>query len=249
MSVVSETSCRRNVFSRNVLTAQTIHANELLLRLPRKEIQIIRRKLELVPLPLHAVLNAAGKRIEYGYFVNSGLASILTVLKSGKIVEVGISGAEGFVGLPLVAGLKTSGGRVIVQVAGSGLRIRARDVALVLAQCPVLRRRMQRYAHEVGAQAAQIAACNRLHNSKQRLARWLLMSQDRMKGVSVDLTQEFLANMLGMRRAGVTVAMGQLRKAGIVTYSRGGAKFEDWAKLEAAWCECYGEINVVRRAQ
>src|SRR5256885_13803222 len=120
MSVVSETSCRRNVFSRNVLTAQTIHANELLLRLPRKEIQIIRRKLELVPLPLHAVLNAAGKRIEYGYFVNSGLASILTVLKSGKIGEVGISGAEGFVGLPLVAGLKTSGGGGGGGVGGRG---------------------------------------------------------------------------------------------------------------------------------
>src|SRR2546430_12918643 len=112
MSVVSETSCRRNVFSRNVLTAQTIHANELLLRLPRKEIQVIRRKLELVPLPLHAVLNAAGKRIEYGYFVNSGLASILTVLKRGKIVEEGISGGESFHGLPLVAGFKhNSGGR------------------------------------------------------------------------------------------------------------------------------------------
>src|SRR5258708_29973729 len=130
---MSETSCRRNLFSRNVLTAQTIYANELLVRLPRKEIQIIRRKLEFVPLPLHAVLNAAGKRIEYGYFFNSGLASILTVLKSGKIVEVGISGVEGFVGLPLVAGLKTIGSRGIVQVARTGVRCRTEQVARVLA--------------------------------------------------------------------------------------------------------------------
>jgi len=229
------------------LTAPPILANELLQRLPRTEIQIIRPKLELVPLPLHAVLSAAGKRIEYGYFINSGLASILTVLKSGKIVEVGLSGAEGFVGLPLVAGLKSSGGRVIVQVAGTAFRITAREFALALRRCPVLQQRLHRYTHEVASQAAQIAACNRLHNSRQRLARWLLMSQDRMKGPSVNLTQEFLAHMLGMRRASVSVALGHLHRAGMVTYVRGRTEITDRARLEATACECYATINGWRR--
>ena len=229
------------------MPASTILTNELLLRLPRKEIQIMRRKLELVALPLHTVLNGAGKRIEYGYFINSGMASILTVLKSGKMVEVGLSGAEGFVGLPLVAGLKSSGGRVIVQAAGSAFRITAREVGKALGRCPVLERRLQRYTHEVSAQATQIAACNRLHNSKQRLARWLLMSEDRMKGESVQLTQETLARMLGMRRASVSVALGQLHKAGMVSSLRGRTEIVDRARLEAASCECYSAINEGRR--
>jgi CRP-like cAMP-binding protein len=230
------------------LPPPTIVANELLQGLPRKELQILRPRLELVSLPLHAVLNAEGKRIEYGYFMNGGLASVLTVLKSGKIVEVGLSGAEGFVGLPLVAGLRSSGGRVIVQVAGSGYRIAAREMIVVLKRCPVLERRLQRYAQEVAGQAAQIAACNRLHNANQRLARWLLMSQDRMKGDFVNLTQEFLAHMLGMRRASVSVALGHLHKAGMVTYARGRVEIVDRARLEAAACECYATINERRRA-
>ena len=235
------------MFSRNALPASTIFANELLLRLPRIEIQIMRPKLELVALPLHTVLNGAGKRIEYGYFINSGMASILTVLKSGKMVEVGLSGAEGFVGLPLVAGLKSSSGRVIVQAAGSAFRITAGEVAKALGRCPVLERSLYRYTHEVSAQAAQIAACNRLHNSKQRLARWLLMSEDRMKGECVRLTQETLAHTLGMRRASVSVALTQLNKAGMVSYARGKTEIVDRARLEAASCECYSAINEGRR--
>lgn len=230
------------------MPVSTILANELLLRLPRTESQIMRAKLELVTLPLHTVLNGAGKRIEYGYFMNSGMASILTVLKSGKMVEVGLSGAEGFVGLPLVAGLRSSSGRVIVQGAGSAFRISAREVTGALKRCPVLERRLQRYTHEVSAQAAQIAACNRLHNSRQRLARWLLMSQDRMKGESVQLTQQMLAHMLGMRRASVSVALGHLHKAGMVSYARGRTRIVDRARLEAASCECYSAINAGRRA-
>ena len=223
-----------------------VHGNELLLRLPPKEIKIIERKLERVPLPLHEVLNASGKRIEYGYFLTGGLASILTVLRNGKIVEVGLTGADGFVGIPLVAGLKSSGGRVIVQVAGSALRIRAKELDAVLGRCPVLRRRLYRYAQEVAAQAAQIAACNRLHNSEQRLARWLLMSQDRMNGEAVSLRQEFLSHMLGMRRASVSVALGNLKRAGMVTYARGRVEIVERTRLEKTACECYAALNEQR---
>jgi CRP-like cAMP-binding protein len=217
-------------------------SNGILQKLPRKEFKTIFPKLELVPLPLHSVLNEAAKPILYCYFMRSGLASILTVLTSGKIVEVGLTGAEGFVGLALVAGLKSSASRVIVQIAGSAFRIRAKDMIVVLANCPALRKSLGQFGQEVAVQSAQIAACNRLHNADQRLARWLLMSQDRLGGNQVRLTQEFLAHMLGMRRASVTVALGVLQKAELITFVRGGVMIDDRLGLEAAACECYVSI-------
>jgi CRP-like cAMP-binding protein len=222
-------------------------SNGILRRLPRKEFKTIFPKLELVPLPLHSVLNEAAKQIVFCYFMRSGLASILTVLGSGKIVEVGLTGAEGFVGLPLVAGLKSSANRVIVQVAGSAFRISARNMVATLADCPALRKSLGQFGQDVVVQSAQIAACNRLHNANQRLARWLLMSQDRLGGNLVRLTQEFLAHMLGMRRASVTVALGFLQKAGLITYVRGAVMIEDRVGLEAATCECY--VSIVQQQQ
>jgi len=218
-------------------------SNGILRRLPRKEFKTIFPNLELVPLHLHSILNEAAKPIAYCYFVRCGLASILTVLGSGKIVEVGLTGAEGFVGLPLVAGLKSSASRVIVQVAGSAFRISARNMIAALTICPELRKSLGQFGQEIGVQSAQIAACNRLHNANQRLARWLLMSQDRLGGNQVRLTQEFLAHMLGMRRASVTVALGYLQKAGLITYVRGAVGIRDRLGLEAATCECYASIT------
>jgi CRP-like cAMP-binding protein len=217
--------------------------NGILRKLPRKEFKTIFPKLALVPLPLHAILNEAAKPIAYCYFMRSGLASILTVLGNGKIVEVGLTGAEGFVGLPLVAGLRSSASRVIVQVAGTAFRIRAGDMIITLADCPALRKRLGQFGQEVAVQSAQIAACNRLHNANQRLARWLLMSQDRLGGSQVRLTQEFLAHMLGMRRASVTVALGFLQKAELISFARGAVMIDDRLGLEAAACECYVSIT------
>jgi len=147
------------------------------------------------------------------------------------------------VGLPLLAGLRSSANRVIMQVAGSAFRISARNMTATLADCPVLRKRLGQFGQEVALQSAQIAACNRLHNANQRLARWLLMSQDRLGGDQVHLTQEFLAHMLGMRRASVTVALGYLQKAGHIAYVRGAVKIRNRSGLEAATCECYGSIT------
>ena len=225
------------------MTKRAALSNGILRRLPRKEFKTIFPNLELVPLHLHSILNEAAKPIAYCYFVRCGLASILTVLGSGKIVEVGLTGAEGFVGLPLVAGLKSSASRVIVQVAGSAFRISARNMIAALTICPELRKSLGQFGQEIGVQSAQIAACNRLHNANQRLARWLLMSQDRLGGNQVRLTQEFLAHMLGMRRASVTVALGFLQKAGLIAYVRGAVRIEDRLGLEAATCECYGSIT------
>jgi CRP-like cAMP-binding protein len=197
-------------------------------------------KLEFVPLPVRTLLHEPGVPIKYAFFINDGLASILTVVGNGKSVEVGLCGKEGFVGLPLAAGFSSSPTRVLVQVAGSGFRIKAKDLAAALRECPRLAVAVQRLALELALQSSQVAACNRLHEVEERLARWLLMSQDRLGGDVVPLTQEFLAHMLGTRRASVTVAAGILQKADLITYGRGSVKVENRAKLEAAACECYG---------
>ena len=139
----------------------------------------------------------------------------------GKSVEVGLAGKEGFIGLPLVVGLSTSPSRVVMQVAGSAFRIRASDFTQALRRCPQLERQLNRFTHAMAMQATQVAACNRVHEVEERLARWLLMSQDRLGGDHVPLTQEFLAHMLGTRRASVTVAAGILQKAGLIRYTRG----------------------------
>jgi CRP-like cAMP-binding protein len=180
--------------------------------------------------------------IEYAYFINGGLASVLSVLGNGKSVEVGMTGREGFVGIPLIADFKTSPTRVTMQGAGSAFRIAANDLIEALKD-PPLGKSLRRYSQELALQASQIAACNRVHEVDQRLARWLLMTQDRIEGALIPLTQEFLAHMLGTRRASVTVAAGRLQKAGLISYVRGQLKIEDREQLKKAACECYGVLQ------
>jgi CRP-like cAMP-binding protein len=235
--------CHARISSRSQVTKRAALNKGILRRLPRKEFKVIFPKLELVPLPLHSVLNEAAKPIAHCYFLTYGLASILTVLKNGKIVEVGLTGAEGFVGLPLVTGFKSSANRVIVQVSGSAYRITAGNMISALDVCPTLRKSLGQFGQEITLQSAQIAACNRLHNANQRMARWLLMSQDRLGGNQVRLTQEFLAHMLGMRRASVNVALGFLQEKNLIAYVRGAVNIEDRLRLEAASCECYASIT------
>jgi CRP-like cAMP-binding protein len=164
-------------------------------------------------------------------------------MADGKSVEVGLTGAEGFVGVPLVAGFQTSPTRVIMQIAGSAFRIPAADLVRGLRECPKLAKELQRYAQELALQSVQTSACNRLHEVSHRLARWLLMSQDRVGGDTVRLTQEFLAHMLGTRRASVTVAAGSLQDAGFIIYSNGEVKIKNRSGLEKASCECYAALT------
>jgi CRP-like cAMP-binding protein len=213
--------------------------NEILLGLPRTECSVIFSELEYVQMRTHDVLHEAGQPITHGYFVNSGLASVLNVMADGKSVEVGLAGKEGFIGLPLVVGLSTSPTRVVAQVAGSAFKIRASDFARALRRCPQLEKKLNRFTHAMTMQATQVAACNRVHEVEERLARWLLMSQDRLGGDCVPLTQEFLAHMLGTRRASVTVAAGILQKAGLIQYTRGEVNVVNRSELENATCECY----------
>ena len=214
-------------------------ANEILLALPAKERDVIFPQLTFVDLATHDVLHEPGEPIKFGYFLNTGMTSILTVLAEGKSVEVGLTGKDGFVGLPLIVGFSSGPTQAVVQIAGNGFKISARGITQAVRQCPVLANRLQRYVQMLAMQGTQVAACNRLHEVDERLARWLLMCQDRIESNFVPLTQEFLAHMLGTRRASVTVAAGMLQKAGLITYSRGHVNIVDRARLEGACCECY----------
>lgn len=216
--------------------------NKILLRLPASECAWVLSKLAFMEAPTHTVLNEAEQTIKFAYFINSGLASILNVMEDGKSVEVGLIGSEGFVGAPLLVGFRTSATRAIIQVAGTAFRISAKDLTDALTKCPVLEKHLQRHSQELGIQVTQVAACNRLHEVEERLARWLLMSQDRINSDVIPLTQEFLAHMLGTRRASVTVAAGILQKAGLIAYKRSHVTIKNRSNLEDAACQCYQAI-------
>src|SRR5260370_25800859 len=195
--------------------------NFILHGLPRRESAQLFPSLEFVRLKLHQVLHEAGETIRSGYFLNNGLGSVLTTQPDGKTVEVGLIGKEGFVGFPVIFGFKTSGLRVITQGDGSAYRVDVDTLLRILPNCPELEKQLQRFSLILGMQSTQLAACNRLHDVVERLARWLLMSHDRIAGATLPLTHEFLARMLGTRRASVTVAAGTPQKTGMIQYSSG----------------------------
>jgi CRP-like cAMP-binding protein len=221
---------------------QGVH-NEMLLNLPPPEFANLFPKLELVRLKLHTLLHEAGEEIKSVYFVNTGLQSVLTVQPDGKSVEVGLIGKEGFVGIPIAAGFRTSPTRVVTQGEGTAFRIDASTLGKILPLSPALHLEMQRFAQRLAMQSTQIAACNRLHDVAERLARWLLMSRDRIGIDELPLTQEFLSQMLGTRRSSVSVAASTLQKAGIITYTRGNVIISDRRRLEEAACDCYEVIQ------
>jgi len=217
--------------------------NEILLRLPRSENEELFPKLEFVRLKLHTVIQEAGEQIKSGYFVNTGLQSVLTVQPDGKSVEVGLIGKEGFVGIPIIAGFRSSPTRVITQAEGTAYRVDVGAFLQILPRCPQLQLELQRFVQRLAMQSTQIAACNRLHDVEERLARWLLMSRERIGSDELPLTQEFLGQMLGTRRSSVSVAAGILQKAGMINYTRGNVTILDRPKLEDAACDCYEIIQ------
>jgi len=217
--------------------------NLILRGLPRNEFPQVFSAMELVRLRLHQVLHEAGETIKSVYFLNEGIGSVLTVQPDGKSVEVGLIGKEGFVGVPVIFGFSTSPLRVVTQADGTGYRIDADALRTMLPRYPMLEKRLQRFSMMLGMQSTQIAACNRLHNVEERLARWLLMSHDRCHGNRLPLTQEFLGQMLGARRASVSVAAAALQKAGMIAYTRGSVTIRDRCNLEDAACDCYGIIQ------
>ncbi len=164
-------------------------------------------------------------------------------------VEVGLTGKEGFVGVPLIVGYKTSPTRVIMQIAGAAFRVDAKDLTSLLQRHAQLDRSLQRYSQEVALQAAQVAACNRLHDVDARLARWLLMSQDRVNGNVVPLTQEFLSHGTGnTARSRDGGRRPNCKKPDLICYERGQTTIADRKRLEKAACECYGILLKQSRA-
>jgi CRP-like cAMP-binding protein len=220
--------------------------NMILRGLPRTERAQVFPSLEFVRLRLHQVLHETGEVIRSGYFLNDGMSSVLTVQPDGESVEVGLIGREGFVGLPIIFGFKTSALRIITQGDGTAYRMDVRILQSLLPQCPILQRQLHRYSMILGIQSTQLAACNRLHDVEERLARWLLMSHERIAGKTLPLTQEFLAQMLGTRRSTVSVAASILQKAGMISYTRGNVTILNKPKLEAAACDCYQIIRQQR---
>jgi CRP-like cAMP-binding protein len=217
--------------------------SKILLSLPPKESSQVLSKLELVRLKLHQVIHEAGETIKSGYFVNEGMISILAVQPDGKSVEVGLIGNEGFVGLPLLVGYRSSPTRLITQGDGSAYRCDAEVLRQLVRECPELEQQLHRFGQRLAMQTTQIAACNRLHDVEERLARWILMTDDRILTNSLPLTQEFLGQMLGTRRSSVTVSAGILQKAGLISYTRGSVTVLDRQKLEEAACDCYGIVQ------
>jgi CRP-like cAMP-binding protein len=217
--------------------------NTILLNLSREQCHVLFSKMEFVRLKLQQVMHEAGESIKSGYFCNSGMFSVLTVMPDGKSVEVGLIGKEGFAGSPLVAGFRTSFTRTVAQAESTAFRVDADVLRTAFRQCPALERQIQRYSQILGSQTTQIATCNRLHNVEERLARWLLMTQDRVVTPNLPLTQEFLAEMLGTRRSSVTVAAGALQKAGLISYRRGHVTVLNRSRLEEIVCVCYGLLQ------
>ena len=194
-------------------------------------------------MKLHQVLHEAGEAIRSVYFLNDGLGSVLTVLPDGKSVEVGLIGNEGFVGVPVIFGFKTSPLRIMIQSDATAYRVDVQSLRKILPDCPALEKQLQRFTMILGMQSTQLAACNRLHDVEERLARWLLMSHDRIGADTMPLTQEFLGQMLGTRRSSVSMAASILQRAGMITYTRGSVTILDKRKLAKAACDCYEIIQ------
>ncbi len=217
--------------------------NRLLGTLSDAEYQRLVPHLEHVSLPLKQVLHKAGESIEYVYFPQGTMVSLISTLEEGSMVEVGLVGNEGVVGIPAALGDNIATTTAMVQLAGSSLRMEASLLKTEFGRGGSLQSLLLRYTQALYALASQNAACNRLHQLEERLARWLLLVCDRVESNELPLTHEFISKMLGVRRAGVTEAANSLQQAGVIRYTRGRITILNREELEAASCSCYGIIK------
>lgn len=231
--------------NKNVVQISTPVAaqNRLLEALPAKERERIHALGEVVPLEFGAVLCEPGQTFRYAWFPLEGFISLIGPMTGHQSLEMGLVGNEGVLGATLALGISAVPLRGVVQGQGSAVRIAAPTLKLELAACPALSTLMQCYLYVLMGELAQTAACTGFHAIESRLARWLLMSQDRAAVGQLELTHEFLAGMLGVQRGAVTLAAGTLRKRGLIRYSRGQVQVLDRAGLEAASCECYAATS------
>jgi len=218
--------------------AHAEEANSILRAIPLDEYDRLITELRPTRLDFKRVLVEPNDTIPHVYFIRDGVASVLST-QAGGTVEVGIIGHEGFVGLPHLYGVDVSPWRVIVQADGEAWRMSAEAFRRVIDARPVLRHQLLRYAAYYLEQVSQSVACNRLHTIEERCARWLLMTDDRVRAEQFEMTHEFVAQMLGVRRAGVTVTLAILQRANIIRYARGRVTILDRERLEDASCDCY----------
>ncbi|MDY7021015.1 MAG: Crp/Fnr family transcriptional regulator [Cyanobacteriota bacterium] len=218
--------------------------NRLLAALPKAEFQRLAPYLIEVSLSLGQILSEPQDRVEVVYFPTRSMISLVSIMEDGSTVEVGIVGNDGMLGYPVYLGGDSSHTRAIVQIEGTAFQLNGDLLRSEFNRSPSLQRLLLLYTQAFLAQVSQTAACNRFHPVEERLARWLLQSQDFAGSEKLHLTQDFLSSMLGIRRASVTVAARTLQQAGMINYNRGKITIVDRAGLEAATCECY---QIVRR--
>ncbi|MGZ5157799.1 MAG: Crp/Fnr family transcriptional regulator [Caldimonas sp.] len=225
-----------------MLPAADPRNNHLLAALPEAEWRRWLPQFEAVDMPLGKVLYESGETLDHVYFPTTAIVSLLYVMENGASAEIAVVGNEGLVGVSLFMGGESTPSRAVVQSAGSGVRVRAQAIKDEFTRIPVLQL-LLRYTQALITQMAQTAVCNRHHSLDQQLCRWLLLSLDRLEGSELVMTQELIANMLGVRREGVTEGALKLQKAGLIRYSRGRITVLDRPGLEKRTCECYAVVK------
>ena len=220
--------------------SRSIQKNRLLAALPQADLDQFFPDLEPVSLSLRQILCQVNSPFEHVYFIENGVASVLTTLANGTNVEVGMIGREGIAGLPAALGGAISDQLIIVQAPGPALRMGAAECAIAFEQNAAVRRIILRFTEAFISLAAQTAACNRIHLTQQRFARWLLMAHARLESDVIPMTHEFMSMLLGVRRTGITEAAGKLQRSGSIRYHQGQVTILDRDALGATACECYG---------
>ncbi len=226
--------------SDNIIKPQV---NRLLAALPANDYERLIPHLKLVSLPTRQVIYEPGEPITQVYFPQNAVVSIVTIMEDGSTVEIGIVSNEGMVGIPVILGGNTTTTKAFVQVAGAGMQMDADVLRTEFNRGGAIQKLLLRYVRAVYTELTQSCACNRLHTLEERLARWLLTVSDRFESDDFPLTQEFIAQMLGVRRSGVTVAASTLSRAGMIRYQRGQISILNREDLEATSCECYRVIQ------
>ena len=226
-----------------MIEAHEARQNQLLAAVPDAELERWLPYLEAVELPLGKVLSETGTRLSYVYFPTTAIVSLLYLMENGASAEIAVVGFEGLVGISLFMGGETTTSRAVVQSAGSGLRLNSQQMMLEFNRAGPVLHLLLRYTQALISQMTQTAVCNRHHSLDQQLCRWLLLSLDRLPGSELVMTQELIANMLGVRREGVTEAAGNLQAEGLIQYQRGRITVLDRAGLEKRTCECYAVVK------
>ena len=227
------------------MTGLTRAANRVLMAIPPREYERLQADLEPVTLKFGQILYNPGKPIQHVYFPVDCLISLLTAVDKRRTLEVGMVGSEGMAGMPFILGMGISGVRAVVQGEGTALRMASAPFRTEFDRNRPLQEALFRYVYALMAQISQTAACNRFHEAEARLARWLLMTRDRLGSDEFLLTHEFLAHMLGLRRVGVTEAASALKRRKLISYARGKIRILDVRGLKASSCSCYQIVKTV----